>query len=238
MMLCALLLAAAAITRPPLLVQKVIASRVPPLALNEATVPLKKTTSPWLNLWFPVMFIASIEEGQLVPATIFERPLVLFRDEHEAVKCLADQCPHRLAPLSDGRLTSDKAGATRVECSYHGWQFGGCGRCTLLPQLEQGKPILKLYDAKTYPVSESQGIAYVFLGDAEKAANTPLPAVPELDADGCAHHRIQTCGAQPCGAQPCGAQASAFNSILWHAGGTPCPCPCLAFISRSRLACC
>ena len=72
-----------------------------------------------------------------MPATIFERPLVLFRDENGVIQCLADQCPHRLAPLSDGRLATDpETGAKRLECSYHGWQFGGCGRCTKLPQLD------------------------------------------------------------------------------------------------------
>ena len=140
-----------------------------------ATAAPAADPSVWLDLWFPVCFSASVTDGTLVPATVFERPLVLFRDEQGAVQCLADQasrvlshltrdsthcrlgprltcttlvaqCPHRLAPLSEGRLATDPAtGAARVECSYHGWQFAGCGRCTSLPQLEGTKPILPQY---------------------------------------------------------------------------------------------
>ena len=110
---------------------------------------------------------------------------MLFRDEVGELQCLHDQCPHRLAPLSDGRLTSDpETGEKRVECSYHGWQFSGCGRCTLLPQLDGDKPILPLYDASSYAVTEKQGIVYVFLGDKKDASSVPVPAVPELDEDG------------------------------------------------------
>ena len=108
------------------------------------------------------------------------------------LQCLADTCPHRLAPLSEGRLAVDASGKTRLECSYHGWQFAGCGKCTKLPQLEGTKPILPLYGASAYParerearagaelspplslrarlppdqVREAQGVAYVFLGTA------------------------------------------------------------------------
>jgi phenylpropionate dioxygenase-like ring-hydroxylating dioxygenase large terminal subunit len=140
----------------------------------------------WLNLWFPVMFASGVPGDGLVAATVFERPLVLFRDRNtSAVQCLADQCPHRLAPLSDGRLVvDDDTGTTRVECSYHGWQFSGCGRCTKLPQLESTKPILPLYDALAYPVAESQGIVYVFIGEAGRAQSVEVPRVPELDREG------------------------------------------------------
>lgn len=146
----------------------------------------KADPNAWLNLWFPVMFVKDVPDDKPVAATVFERPLVLFREAATGnVECLADQCPHRLAPLSDGRLTTDEAtGATRVECSYHGWQFSGCGRCTKLPQLDGSKPILALYDAKSYPVSESQGIVYVFIGEVGKAPSVPVPRVPELDEEG------------------------------------------------------
>ena len=76
-----------------------------------------------------------------------------------------DQCPHRLAPLSDGRLTSDpETGKARLECSYHGWQFSGAEDARYCQQLDGDKPILPLYDASSYAVTEKQGIVYVFLG--------------------------------------------------------------------------
>ena len=147
----------------------------------------EKTRADWLDLWFPVCFDADVEDDQIVPATVFERPLVLYRDETGVVRCLKDECPHRLAPLSDGRLaTEPETGAKRLECSYHGWQFeGACGKCTKLPQLDTGKQLLPLYDARAYPVEESQGILYVFLGSSDQLLSAgPPPRVPELDQEG------------------------------------------------------
>jgi phenylpropionate dioxygenase-like ring-hydroxylating dioxygenase large terminal subunit len=43
-----------------------------------------------------------------------------------------DRCPHRLAPLSEGRLETDGT----LQCAYHGWRFDGQGKTTLIPQLE------------------------------------------------------------------------------------------------------
>ena len=42
-----------------------------------------------------------------------------------------DACPHRLAPLSQGRVD---AATGCLECPYHGWQFDATGACTKIPQ--------------------------------------------------------------------------------------------------------
>lgn len=41
-----------------------------------------------------------------------------------------DMCPHRLAPLSEGRI--DEQGC--IQCCYHGWSFKGDGSCARIPQ--------------------------------------------------------------------------------------------------------
>ncbi|MFS8019090.1 putative pheophorbide a oxygenase [Helianthus anomalus] len=45
-------------------------------------------------------------------------------------------CPHRLAPLSQGRI--DQWG--RLQCVYHGWCFSGSGECKLIPQAPSDGP--------------------------------------------------------------------------------------------------
>ncbi|CAN1767795.1 Protochlorophyllide-dependent translocon component 52, chloroplastic [Linum perenne] len=47
-----------------------------------------------------------------------------------AWKVFDDMCPHRLAPLSEGRI--DQWG--RLQCVYHGWCFDGSSNCKLIPQ--------------------------------------------------------------------------------------------------------
>jgi phenylpropionate dioxygenase-like ring-hydroxylating dioxygenase large terminal subunit len=59
---------------------------------------------------------------------IFGKPIALVRNSDGAVWALEDRCPHRGAPLSSGHLR--KHG---IACPYHGWAFGGDGRCTATP---------------------------------------------------------------------------------------------------------
>lgn len=52
---------------------------------------------------------------------LFGEPIVLWYDhQHKAWSAMLDQCPHRLAPLSEGRV--DEEG--QIECPYHGWTVG------------------------------------------------------------------------------------------------------------------
>jgi phenylpropionate dioxygenase-like ring-hydroxylating dioxygenase large terminal subunit len=51
-----------------------------------------------------------------------------------------DACPHRLAPLSEGRID----GKGRLQCVYHGWCFDGAGACKFIPQAPAlGPPVHK-----------------------------------------------------------------------------------------------
>lgn len=50
-----------------------------------------------------------------------------------------DACPHRLAPLSEGRIerssTTNNTTPVLLECAYHGWQFDATGQTQRIPQL-------------------------------------------------------------------------------------------------------
>ncbi len=69
------------------------------------------------------------------PVTLGGRQLVAWRHAAQGWVVQEDRCPHRLAPLSEGRL---EAGGTRLACSYHGWEFDGSGKCTHIPQVRGG----------------------------------------------------------------------------------------------------
>ncbi|CAN1150024.1 Protochlorophyllide-dependent translocon component 52, chloroplastic [Linum perenne] len=63
--------------------------------------------------------------------------VVVWWDQSEnAWKVFDDMCPHRLAPLSEGRI--DQWG--RLQCVYHGWCFDGSGSCKLIPQSPHDGP--------------------------------------------------------------------------------------------------
>jgi phenylpropionate dioxygenase-like ring-hydroxylating dioxygenase large terminal subunit len=73
------------------------------------------------------------------PLLLLGQPVVLWYDRNlKRWCCFLDQCPHRLAPLSEGRI--DEEG--RLQCSYHGWSFEGKGTCACIPQVGW-KPLSK-----------------------------------------------------------------------------------------------
>ena len=47
----------------------------------------------------------------------------------------ADKCPHRLAPLTEGRINEEGL----LECPYHGWAFSGGGDCEVIPQQQENQ---------------------------------------------------------------------------------------------------
>ena len=92
-------------------------------------------TNRWQHAWYPVAFVRDLDPSRPTPFTLMGNDLVLwFERSSGAWRALADVCPHRLVPLSDGRLNA----AGELECPYHGWTFNGEGRCTAIPQATEG----------------------------------------------------------------------------------------------------
>lgn len=81
-----------------------------------------------------------------------DRPLVLFRTGGR-VGSMLDVCPHRSAPLSQGRIV--KSG---IECPYHGWRFGIDGKCAAVPGLVGAIPRVSI---PTYAATEQDGLIFV-----------------------------------------------------------------------------
>ena len=89
-------------------------------------------------------------------------------------RAFADVCPHRLVPLSEGRLTA----GGELECPYHGWTFNGEGRCTAIPQASGGG---QRGACRSYATAAAQGLLFVYAGEASAAAASALPLVPVLE---------------------------------------------------------
>jgi phenylpropionate dioxygenase-like ring-hydroxylating dioxygenase large terminal subunit len=77
--------------------------------------------------WHPVASITALGCTPLA-VKLLDQELVLWRDLSGAVHAFADQCPHRGARLSLGRVVDN-----RLECAYHGWQFDRQAQCRLIP---------------------------------------------------------------------------------------------------------
>jgi len=54
-----------------------------------------------------------------------------------------------------------------LQCSYHGWSFGGCGSCTRIPQAADSGPEARAVKspracAIKFPTMVSQGLLFVW----------------------------------------------------------------------------
>ena len=109
------------------------------------------------------------------------RDLVLWRDAAGVPQAFADQCPHRGARLSLGRVVEG-----RLECPYHGWQFAAGGRCMTVPALPTFVPPAT-HCAASFDVCEAQGLVWVRLAPGDVG-------LPAFAAEGDAELRKLNCG--------------------------------------------
>jgi vanillate O-demethylase monooxygenase subunit len=79
------------------------------------------------NAWYPAAWSRDVKR-ELISRRILEEDVVLYRTSAGLPAALEDTCPHRLTPLSMGRLRGDT-----IECGYHGMTFNYRGECVLVP---------------------------------------------------------------------------------------------------------
>lgn len=115
--------------------------------------------------WHPVATLAQLRTRPLA-RKLMGKPLVVFATNN-GPSVLVDRCPHRNAALSRGRVKD-----SQIECPYHGWRFGGDGRCTLTP----GAAEPARHAAEILPVIVRHGLVFTSLATRPKASPvTPFP---------------------------------------------------------------
>lgn len=130
--------------------------------------------------WYPVYYITDLDKTKPNPFTLLGQDLVLWWDAPSACwRAFADQCPHRLAPLSQGRIAEDGL----LECPYHGWAFQGDGSCDRIPQATVGTAPQDSHRAcvQSLPTTVQQGLLFVYPGQPDRAANVAVPIVEPLE---------------------------------------------------------
>ena len=136
--------------------------------------------------WYPVALLEDLDPAVPKAITILGKRLVVWKPRHKTTYSIfLDQCPHRLAPLSEGRIdeTSD-----RLMCSYHGWEFDHVGHCQKIPQANQPDLIEKQganFCATALPTQTKQDLLWVWLDPQtpDLAQQQPLPLSPNVDAE-------------------------------------------------------
>lgn len=126
-----------------------------------------------LNCWYVAGFAKDIG-GSLVARTFLNHHIVMWRTSTGKLVAMEDRCPHRLVPLSTGRVVNDT-----VECGYHGLRFNAEGRCAFVPgqdTLPKGAPV------KTFPIAERHALVWLWFGAADLADEALIPDLHWMDA--------------------------------------------------------
>lgn len=126
------------------------------------------------NMWWVA---ARADEITTTPMArwILEMPVVLYRIADGTPVALDDRCPHRWAPLSEGRVEGDQ-----IVCAYHGMRFGADGGCMLVPSqtnIPAGSGVT------SYPLRESGAFVWIWMGDPDEIENHDPPVDLGYTAD-------------------------------------------------------
>jgi phenylpropionate dioxygenase-like ring-hydroxylating dioxygenase large terminal subunit len=129
------------------------------------------------NTWYVAMWNIDLAEGAIVSRTIIGEPLAFFRQPDGLIAAIADQCAHRFAPLSQGKICDD---GKALECAYHGLQYNAEGECVHNPH-GTGRIPSSLH-IRSFPVVVKHSIVWIWMGD-RAADESAIPDFSHLDDD-------------------------------------------------------
>jgi phenylpropionate dioxygenase-like ring-hydroxylating dioxygenase large terminal subunit len=128
----------------------------------------------WIeNCWQVAAFSKDIGT-EILARTFLNKKTILYRTSQNEVVAMADQCPHRLLPLSMGAVVGDV-----VRCHYHGLCFDKKGDCVSVPGQQQIPSQAKV---KVYPTIEKYKLVWIWMGDPALADPALVPDVHWFDS--------------------------------------------------------
>ena len=109
------------------------------------------------NLWVPLGLARAVVRERPAAFVVAGERVVLFRDQAGHLAGLIDRCPHRGVALSLGGVDQGL-----LVCPFHGWRFGGDGRCQHVPWNPDARR--DQLSATALPVREAGGLVWLFTG--------------------------------------------------------------------------
>ncbi len=136
----------------------------------------------WAEAWYPIYYVKDLSRTKPTRFTLLEQDLVIWWEvRSQTWRVFADQCPHRLAPLSEGRINESGL----LECPYHGWAFAGSGACEHIPQqpLDGDAHLSSRACVDSLPTKVYQDLLFVYPGKPENAERVSAPTIEPLETE-------------------------------------------------------
>ncbi|SVC24413.1 uncharacterized protein METZ01_LOCUS277267, partial [marine metagenome] len=147
----------------------------------------------YINFWYPIIIGEELTPGKPEKVKVLGVNLVAFRDSKGDAQVISDTCCHRGGSLggawsnlpTEPRIVDDT-----IVCPYHGWEFGGDGKCKNIPSLGYGAKVPDRAKVDAYPVQEKYGIVFAFLGSLSEEERPPLLEIEEYGQEGWRSNKI------------------------------------------------
>lgn len=133
----------------------------------------KPDTHYLLNCWYAAALSQEMSSDGMLPRTLLDTSVLLYRKADGTPVALHDRCPHRFVPLSMGERKGDD-----VVCRYHALRFDCTGTCTHNPHGKQVIPAAAR--VRSFALQEKYGFVWIWMGD-EPADPAKLPDFGPLD---------------------------------------------------------
>ena len=131
-----------------------------------------------LNQWYAILPSKAVKTNQIVGVKRLNLDLAIFRNDKGEIGCVVDQCTHRGAALSKGKVKGEC-----IKCPFHGLEFDKKGQCNFIPANGKASDAdLSRYNVIHYAVRESNGIVYLWYGDLDKSTDEPPFFNKDVDA--------------------------------------------------------
>lgn len=115
------------------------------------------------NQWYAILPSKEVKKNKILAVKRLNLNLALFRNNKGELGCVVDQCTHRGAALSIGKLKGDC-----VRCPFHGLEFDKNGKCTFIPANGKASTSdISRYNVRSYNVKEEYNIIYLWYGDGD-----------------------------------------------------------------------
>ena len=145
--------------------------------LDRSALIENRINSGILGQWYPVAKSVEVKSISPLGIEVLGEKLVLWRGDKGKVHCIKDQCPHRGAPLSFGRLHEG-----HISCRYHGIVVSGEGVVVSVPAVQncafEGQKIVRAFE-----VTEIYDAIFIYMPSAENAKAPRLVFPKEFLSD-------------------------------------------------------
>jgi phenylpropionate dioxygenase-like ring-hydroxylating dioxygenase large terminal subunit len=128
------------------------------------------------NQWYIILESKELKNNKPLRVKRFNENLVLWRNGGGEVSCISDECCHRGASLSCGKVFNGK-----LECPFHGFIYDSSGKVTSIPANGKNNPVPETMKVNSYKVFDNHGFIWIWWGDKSRITGDPF-FFEELDS--------------------------------------------------------